>query len=73
MGFRNHLHVCQHCGVVHATSSSTGPEVCVVCEAFTFSPSELNEFLRERDGVESGPIETDGERAKRTSSLVVQS
>lgn len=73
MGYRNHLHVCQHCGVVHATSSSTGPEACVVCEAFTFSPSELNELLRERDGVESGPIETDGERVKRTSSLVVQS
>ncbi|MFC7044751.1 ubiquitin-like small modifier protein 1 [Halobacteriaceae archaeon GCM10025711] len=37
MGFRNHLHVCQHCGVVHATSSSTGPRVCAVCKGFDFS------------------------------------
>jgi predicted nucleic acid-binding Zn-ribbon protein len=40
MGNRNHLHVCQHCGVVHATSSTTGLERCVVCEAFTFSVYE---------------------------------
>jgi hypothetical protein len=37
MGNRNHLHVCQHCGLVHATSSSTPPTTCVVCDAFTFS------------------------------------
>ncbi|WP_439027685.1 ubiquitin-like small modifier protein 1 [Haloarchaeobius sp. DT45] len=37
MGFRNHLHVCQHCGVVHATSSSTGPRRCAVCDDRDFS------------------------------------
>jgi predicted nucleic acid-binding Zn-ribbon protein len=37
MGDRNHLHVCRHCGLVHATASSTGPEECIVCGAFTFS------------------------------------
>ncbi|WP_435319653.1 ubiquitin-like small modifier protein 1 [Haloarchaeobius sp. TZWSO28] len=37
MGFRNHLHVCQHCGVVHATSSSTGPRRCAVCDDYDFS------------------------------------
>lgn len=73
MGYRNHLHVCQHCGVVHATASSTSPEACVVCEAFTFSPYELNELLRERPGIEYGPSESDGEPVKPTSSSVIQS
>jgi predicted nucleic acid-binding Zn-ribbon protein len=40
MGNRNVLHVCQHCGTVQATASSTAPEACVVCEAFTFSQYE---------------------------------
>ncbi|POG53691.1 hypothetical protein [Haloferax marisrubri] len=63
MGDRNHLHVCQHCGVVHATASPTAPEACIVCEALTFSPSELNAFLRENSGTEPELTETDGERA----------
>jgi molybdopterin converting factor small subunit len=37
MGYRNHLHVCQHCGVVHATASTIGPNRCVVCGERNFS------------------------------------
>jgi hypothetical protein len=48
MGNRNHLHVCQHCGVVHATSSSTAPKRCIACDAFVFSEYEPNGFLHER-------------------------
>ncbi|WP_058825784.1 hypothetical protein [Haloferax sp. Q22] len=70
MGDRNHLHVCQHCGVVHATASPTAPEACIVCEALTFSPSELNALLREHSGTEPELTETEGERATRTSPLV---
>lgn len=61
MGNRNHLHVCQHCGVVHATSSSTGPRKCVACDAFTFSECEPNGFLRERLTYEP-PIRVPGVR-----------
>lgn len=46
MGYRNHLFVCQHCGVVKATASETPPEACVVCEARTFSPYALNDLVR---------------------------
>ncbi|AKU06752.1 MULTISPECIES: hypothetical protein [Haloferax] len=70
MGDRNHLHVCQHCGVVHATASPTAPEACVVCEALTFSPSELNALLRTRGRIDPESTETDGERARWTSPLV---
>lgn len=48
MSNRNHLHVCQHCGIVHATASTTSPERCFVCRALTFSEYELNNVLRER-------------------------
>lgn len=57
MGNRNVLHVCQHCGIVHATSSSTAPEACFVCEAFTFSlygpaePVERAETSRVRERI----------------------
>lgn len=73
MGYRNHLHICQHCGVVHATASSTGPETCGVCDAFTFSPYELNSLLQRGNAGESVPSDTDAERGKRTTSMVVQS
>lgn len=61
MGNRNHLHVCQHCGVVHATASATAPERCVACEAFTFSGYEMNALLEERAAHES-TRETERER-----------
>lgn len=70
MGYRNHLHVCQHCGVVHATSSSTGPEACVVCEAFTFSEYEPNDRLRERRDPEARPIDDAVERTRSISPAV---
>ncbi|RDZ65630.1 hypothetical protein C5B90_04535 [Haloferax sp. Atlit-12N] len=70
MGDKNYLHVCQHCGVVHATASPTAPKACIVCEALTFSPSELNALLRERRAIESELTEADGEQATRTSPLV---
>jgi molybdopterin converting factor small subunit len=37
MGCRNHLHVCQHCGVVHATASTIGPNRCMGCNEQHFS------------------------------------
>ncbi|MFC7096493.1 ubiquitin-like small modifier protein 1 [Halobaculum marinum] len=37
MGYRNHLHVCQHCGVVQATASQVGPNRCIVCGERNFS------------------------------------
>jgi predicted nucleic acid-binding Zn-ribbon protein len=65
MGNRNHLHVCQHCGVVHATASSTGPRACVVCDAFTFSEYALNDRLEDRSAVGAeGGSPTD--RARQT-------
>ena len=70
MGDRNHLHVCQHCGVVHATSSSTGPEACVVCEAFTFSEYELNDLLRERRDPSARSADDTVERARSISPAV---
>lgn len=72
MGYRNHLHVCQHCGIVHATSSSTGPKKCVVCDAFTFSEYEPNELLHGRNDPERRSSGVDDERAKRVSSPVVR-
>lgn len=48
MGYRTHLHVCQHCGIVQATASATAPRKCVVCEAFTFSEYEYQAPTRER-------------------------
>jgi rubrerythrin len=48
MGNRDHLHVCQQCGIVHAVASSTGPERCVVCRAVTFTEYELTDVSRER-------------------------
>ncbi|AUV80402.1 hypothetical protein C2R22_00980 [Salinigranum rubrum] len=62
MGNRNHLHVCQHCGVVHATASSTGPRTCVVCDAFTFSEYELNGLLEARRAAESEESSTERTR-----------
>lgn len=73
MGDRNHLHVCQHCGVVHATSSSTGPEECVVCEAFTFSEYELNDLLPERLDSEVQSTEDAVERPTPISTTVDRS
>lgn len=72
MGYRNHLHVCQHCGLVHATASSTGPKQCVGCDAFTFSEYELNELLHEER--DSNPQSNSGDvgRSKRVSSPVGQ-
>lgn len=55
MGNRNHLHVCQHCGIVHATASATSPERCFVCRAVTFSEYELNDVLRERRAAAAEP------------------
>lgn len=37
MGDKNHLHVCQHCGNVMATSSATGPQKCFNCGGEGFS------------------------------------
>jgi hypothetical protein len=65
MGNRNHLHVCQHCGVVHATASPTGPKTCVVCDAFTFSEYELNGFLEEQRAAGSEG-ESSTERTRQT-------
>jgi hypothetical protein len=70
MGYRNHLHVCQHCGVVHATSSSTGPEECVVCEAITFSEYELNDLLREGREPDTRSTDDAVERARPISATV---
>jgi hypothetical protein len=55
MGYRNYLHVCQHCGVVHATASSTPPTRCVVCEGLTFSEHEPESRFGERHGIEGAP------------------
>ncbi len=63
MGNRNHLHVCQHCGVVHATASSTGPETCVTCDAITFSEYELNDLLEARRAADERESST--ERARQ--------
>jgi hypothetical protein len=67
MGDRNNLHVCQHCGVVHATSSATGPKRCVVCDAFTFSEHALNDLLAE------GTVEPRPERPERIAATVGRS
>lgn len=68
MGNRNHLHVCQHCGIVHATASSTGPERCVVCDAFTFSEYELNGLLDDANEHEvTTSAEGDDGRARAVS------
>lgn len=56
MGDRNHLHICRHCGIVQATASETGPEMCIVCGGITFSQHHSNTTLGETQ-VE----ETDGE------------
>ncbi|MFC7045993.1 hypothetical protein ACFQH6_11715 [Halobacteriaceae archaeon GCM10025711] len=40
MGNRNHLHVCQHCGLVQATASAIPPRACVVCDGLSFSRYE---------------------------------
>lgn len=72
MGHRNYLHVCQHCGIVHATSSSTGPKKCVVCDAFTFSEYEPNEFLYERSDLERRSSGADNGRVKQVSSPVIR-
>lgn len=53
MAYRNHLHVCQHCGIVHATSSSTGPRKCRVCDAFTFSEYEADTNTHEQKEYET--------------------
>ena len=63
MGYRNHLHVCQHCGVVHATASPTPPAACVVCDAFTFSASDLNDLLGATSGADPRPRGADADRA----------
>ena len=70
MGDRNHLHVCRHCGIVHATASSTGPERCVVCDAFSFSEYELNGLLDDENEIEprSTGQEDDG-RARAVSPV----
>lgn len=67
MGDRNHLHVCRHCGIVHATASSTAPERCVVCGAFTFSEYALNGFLD--DANEAGIPSSDEGDAGRARAL----
>ncbi|MCO8266485.1 hypothetical protein NKF06_07790 [Haloferax sp. AB510] len=69
MGDKNYLHVCQHCGVVHATASPTAPEACIVCEALTFSPSELNALLRESDRIEAESIAAVGERVAQPTPI----
>ncbi|WP_144903218.1 hypothetical protein [Halobellus captivus] len=71
MGDRNHLHVCRHCGLVHATSSSTAPESCTVCKALTFSQYELNDVLHGH--AESRVNEPDDGQSIRTSDLFVRS
>lgn len=72
MGYRNYLHVCQHCGIVHATSSSTGPKKCVICDAFTFSKYEPNELLHERSDLERRSSGADDGRVKQVSSPVIR-
>lgn len=72
MGYRNYLHVCQHCGIVHATSSSTGPKKCVVCDAFTFSEYEPNRLLYERSDLERRSSSADTRRVKQVSSPVIR-
>ncbi len=52
MGYRNHLHVCQHCGIVHATASATSPTECVVCEGLTFSEYESESRFSNRHDVD---------------------
>lgn len=52
MANRNHLHVCRHCGIVHATSSSKGPRKCMVCDEANFSEYEPDGFLRDKMGLE---------------------
>jgi len=54
MGNRNHLHVCQRCGIVQATSSSTAPRRCFVCDGLTFSEYEPDGDPAER--VELDPL-----------------
>lgn len=72
MGYRNYLHVCQHCGIVHATSSSAGPKKCGVCDAFTFSEYELNGLLQEKRDAAPRSAATDERRAKESPSPVTQ-
>lgn len=69
MGYRNHLHVCQACGIVHASASPTAPTECVVCDAFTFSEYELNGLLEERH--ESEEVEGDLESSERDKERIV--
>jgi predicted nucleic acid-binding Zn-ribbon protein len=72
MGYRNYLHVCQHCGIVHATSSSAGPKKCVLCDARTFSEYEMNGLLEERRDAEPRSTATDEERVTESLSSVTQ-
>lgn len=48
MGDKNHLHVCRHCGVVHATATTTPPRECIVCAAITFSQYQPEATQTER-------------------------
>ncbi|WP_416841085.1 hypothetical protein [Haloferax sp. DFSO52] len=50
MGYRTHLHICQHCGIVQATASETSPKRCIVCAGVNFSEHYTNELLRTRRG-----------------------
>lgn len=66
MGYRTHLHICQHCGTVQATASETSPKKCVVCDGITFSGHYSNELLSERREYVKEPKERGG-RVERIS------